>query len=101
MKYRIEGEERSAEEPFGVTRGRICWKESPVSTRRGHGLSLFWERWDAWTICPQNHKRAIPAYLPEKMEPGDECPRECHRKNTALWVFTHKVRVKRDGKSVP
>jgi hypothetical protein len=36
-----------------------------------------------------------------KPERGHEGAGKCHRKHTALRVFTHKVRVKRCGKSAP
>ena len=36
-----------------------------------------------------------------KPEQGRESAGKCHRKHTALCVFTHKVRVKRCGKSAP
>ena len=49
---------------------------------------------------PVSEGARIPLRLMEP-ERGRESAGKCHRKHTALCVFTHKVRVKRCGKSAP
>jgi hypothetical protein len=49
---------------------------------------------------PISEGARIPLRL-MKPERGRESAGKCHRKHTALCVFTHKVRVKRCGKSAP
>ena len=49
---------------------------------------------------PVSEGARIPLRL-MKPERGHESAGKCHRKHTALCVFTHKVRVKRCGKSAP